>query len=151
MLYSVIAILAVFLMATLFGFTWRPYPHSVGLAVRITNPPTLVPEIEGRIVLSIHCPNPSATSTDQPLLWLNSHSVPWSELAGILRAELSRLAHRVVYVAGEGCLSFEDVVRVIDAARGVWGGVPVVLLTPNGRSRLRTANKATQSTRVIHC
>ena len=44
--------------------------------------------------------------------------------------ERSRRVHPVVYLDGDGELDYQDLVKVIDAARDSWYGVEVVLLTP---------------------
>jgi len=130
LLYGSIGLLIVVPMVMIFGWMWGLYPHSVGLEVRIALPATLIADVEGRLMLTVQCPNSDTPSSNDPELRLNSRLVSTDDLRGALRAELSRRAHRVVYVQGEGCLKVEDVVRVIDIARDAWYGVPVVLMTP---------------------
>ncbi len=121
----------------IFGWMWGLYPHSVGLEVRIALPATLIADVEGRIILTVQCPKSGTPSSNEPEIRLNSRHVSKSDLRGALKAELSRRAHRVVYVRGEGCLNVEDVVGVIDIARDAWYGVPVVLMTPGLEKSLR--------------
>jgi len=130
LLYASIGLLIVVPMVMIFGWMWGVYPHSVGLEVRIALPATLIADVEGRIILTVQCPKSGTPSSNEPELRLNSRPVSWGDLRGALRAELSRRAHRVVYLNGEGCLNVGDVVRVIDIARDAWYGVPVVLMTP---------------------
>jgi hypothetical protein len=42
-------------------------------------------------------------------------------------------------VEGDSTLDFEDIIRVVDIARGAWPGVPVVLLTPALKRQLNAA------------
>jgi hypothetical protein len=117
-------------MAMMVGSMLGSYPHSVGLEVRIAIPATLIADIEGRIILAVQCAKGRTPVPSEPELRLNSRPVSRGDLRAALRAELSRRAHRVIYVHGEGCLNVGDVLRVIDTARDAWYGVPVVLLTP---------------------
>jgi biopolymer transport protein ExbD len=120
-------------MVMIFGWMWGSYPHSVGLEVRIALPSTLTADLEERIILTVQSP----PFSNEPELRLNSRPVSRGDLRAALRAELSRRAHRVVYVQGEPCLSVGDVVRVIDIARDAWYGVPVVLMTPELEKSLK--------------
>ena len=119
------------------GWMFGLYPHSVGLEVRLAKPATLVADVEGRIIVSVHCPKGTTSPVGEAEVRLNSRSVSSRDLRAVLRAELSRRAHRVVYVEGEDCLTVGDIVRVIDTARDAWYGVPVVLLTPKLKKSLQ--------------
>jgi hypothetical protein len=114
----------------MFGRMFGLYTHSVGLAVRITPPQTLIANVEGRLILTIQCPKSGSPSADEPELRLNSRLVSRGDLRDRLKAEFSRRGHRVLYVQGEGCLAVSDVFQVIDSARDAWYGVPIVLMTP---------------------
>lgn len=135
LLYGFILLLIVVPAANLYPLmvgAW-PWGRSIGLPVRITNPPRLLADLpEERVIVSVK----RAAAEPEPELRLNSKWTSLAGLGGALRAELSRRANRVVYVDGEKDLSFADVARVVEIARDAWPGVPVVLLTPRLRRTL---------------
>jgi hypothetical protein len=104
-------------------------PHLVGLPARITPPPSLTLALEGRLVLTVHC------GDGQPVYELNSRPLTETGLRDPLREELSRRAHRVLYIKGDVSCQVGDVVQMISVARDVWFGLPVVLLTPKLEAR----------------
>lgn len=53
----------------------------------------------------------------EPKLFVNSTEVTWGDLSRVLKEELSRRREWVVYVAGDDCLPWVNVVGVIDIAR----------------------------------
>lgn len=127
LLLLVIPIVIIFAMA--WGY-WPPF-QSVGLEVRIESPAIPMDEFqEDRVVVSVRCAQGRTVAASGPKLFLNSRPVGWNHLGNALRVELSRRPDPVVYVEGESGLTFADIVRVVDIARGAWYGVPVVLVTP---------------------
>ena len=112
------------------------YP-SFGLEVRINKPATIMADAdEELLIVTVRC---------HADIQLNSQPVSWGGLGDALCRKLSRRGSRVVYVEGnDNLMSFGDIVRVIDIARGAWPGVPVVLLTPALKRQLnaeRTTRK----------
>jgi hypothetical protein len=99
-------------------------PDLVGLPARITPPPSLTVALEGRLVLTVRC------GEGKPVYELNSRPLTEAGLRGRLRDELSRRAHRVLYIKGDVSCQVGDVVHMISVARDVWFGLPIVLLTP---------------------
>jgi len=130
-LYAVTLLVVAIPMAMINQTAFRFYPHSVGFNLRITNPASLMADHEGRLFLTVKCAKEPTFPANELEFHLNSRLVSSVDLGVAVRAELSRRAHRVVYLEGDGCLQLGDIVRVIDIVRDAWYGVPVVLLTPN--------------------
>lgn len=53
-----------------------------------------------------------------PNLYVNSRLVAWEDFDRVLKQELSRRQEWVVYVGGDDMVAWQDVVNLIDAARG---------------------------------
>ena len=128
LLYSGVLLLlaipaAVFYVA-LFGYGSR------GLTVRITMPSNRVSEHEDSCVVVSVRRSSGSTLANEPELRVGCASVSWIDLRQYLKTALIRRADRIVFVEGDGSLEVADIVRVVDIARGVWPGIPVVLLTP---------------------
>jgi|SRR5579872_36055 len=62
----------------------------------------------------------------EPDLYLNDKPLAWVDLERVLREKLSMRREWVVYVRGDDSLSFMEVARVIDAARGLRARVVLV-------------------------
>jgi len=113
---------ALFYLA-LFGY------GSKGLEARITEPPPGGVRQQSCLVVSVLPPRTGSTTSDLEV-HLNSKPVSWTYLRQNLEQKLNRRTGWTVLVEGDGSLDFGDVVRVIDIARGVRPGIPVVLVTP---------------------
>ena len=80
----------------------------------------------------------SVTDTNgsgQPVLYVNSKETSWDELGNTLRSQLEVRPHWIVYVEGEDDASWQDVVKVIDVARGLHSEVVLLTAAPNTHSR----------------
>ena len=65
-------------------------------------------------------------------LYVNSSPVAWHDLASVLKHELSGRREWNVYVDGDDCVAWANVVDVMDIARG--NGAKVFLVPqPNGK------------------
>ena len=54
----------------------------------------------------------------RPNLYVNSKPVAWEDFDHVLKQELSRRRVWVVYIGGDDTVAWQDVVRLIDVARG---------------------------------
>ena len=79
------------------------------------------------IVVSVIATNESS----RPVLYVNSKETSWEELGSTLRSQLEVRPHWIVYVEGEDGASWQDVVNVIDVARGLHAEVVLLTVTPN--------------------
>jgi biopolymer transport protein ExbD len=143
LLYSAIVLLILIPMVLISDAGLGHYP-SFGLAVRVNKPATIMADAdEDLLIVTVRCHECIAGPPSERDIQLNSRPVSWGDLSDALRAKLSRRGSRVVYVEGDdNLMSFGDIVRVIDIARGAWPGVPVVLLTPVLKRQLN-AERAT--------
>jgi hypothetical protein len=89
------------------------------------------------VLVKVECPNDKTPPAGERGLRMNDRPVSKDDLRASLRAELSRQARPVVYVDGDPCLTFGNVVEVIGLARDAWYGVPIVLVTPGLMNTLK--------------
>ena len=140
--YNTIVLLILIPMALIWDAGYGHYP-SFGLDVRVNRPATIMADAdEELLIVTARCHECVPGAITKADLLLNSRPVSWGDLGDGLRTKLSRRGSRVVYVEGDANLDLEDIVRVIDIARGAWPGVPVVLLTPALKRQLN-AERAT--------
>ena len=145
LLYSAIVLLILIPMVLISDAGLGHYP-SFGLEVRINKPSTIMADAEDEpVIVTVRRHGCIAGPYSERDIQLNSRPVTWGGLGDALRTKLSRRGSRIVYVESDDKLmSFGDIVRVIDIARGAWPGVPVVLLTPALKKQLnaeRTTRK----------
>ena len=142
LLYSAIVLLILIPMVLISDAGWGHYP-SFGLEVRINKRATIMADADELVIVNVRCHACIAGPSTERDIQLNSQPVTWGRLGDALRTKLSRRGSRIVYLEGDDKLmSFGDIVRVIDIARGAWPGVPVVLLTPALKRQLN-AERAT--------
>ena len=72
----------------------------------------------------------------EPGLYMNSKVVAWDDLAGALKQELSGRREWAVYVEGDDCVAWAQVVNMIDIARS--DGTKVFLLPQPDRKPCKT-------------
>lgn len=123
----VFAILAILMMMLTAAFR----PTQIGLWVHLLKPGAVPAKpdawTEPLIVLIT-----DAGPGQEPGLFINSKVVAWEDIATALKHELSGRREWTVYVQGDDCLPWADVVSVIDIARG--DGAKVFLVPhPNGK------------------
>jgi biopolymer transport protein ExbD len=136
LLYCVTLLLLVVPAVMVFGQAWGLYPHSVGVKVHIAPPESFMGDQQAPVIVTVHCAKEGGFGRGEPEFRLSSQPVSPEDLRATLREQLSRHPHPVVYVEADGCLTLDDVMRVVDIARDAWYGVPVVLLTPKTRKML---------------
>jgi hypothetical protein len=92
-------------------------PRREGLRVRLLNhgaaPQRSDAWTEPLVVLAT-----GAGPGHRPNLYVNSKLVAWEDFARVLKQELSRRREWVVYAGGENTVAWQDVVNLIDVARG---------------------------------
>lgn len=123
----VFAILAI-LMMMLTGAFQRT---SIGLWVHVLKPgavPANPDTWTGPVMVLVTDAGPG----QEPGLFINSAVVPWGDFANALKHELSGRREWIVYVEGDDCVAWQNIVSVIDVARGD-GAKAVLVPQRNGR------------------
>lgn len=118
----------------LFGLLLGPR-ISTGLPVHLlrigASEKDLAEHISSPIVVSVVGESPSGMSA----VYVNSKETPWNELGNTLRNQLKVRPRWIVYVEGEDDASWQDVVNVIDVARGLHAEVVLLTVAPNMDSK----------------
>ncbi len=103
----------------------------------------LVVVVPDRRAFDLVLPDPSGTSTgpasivltvaEGPRYSLNGQQLPAGNLESALREAFRDRRERILFVEGERTLSYQNVVRAFDAARGA--GVSVTAIVPGAKAR----------------
>jgi biopolymer transport protein ExbD len=127
----VFAILAILMMMLTGAFQRMP----IGLWVHVLKPGAVAAKpdawTEPVIVLVT-----DAGPGQEPGLSINSKVVAWDDLASALKRELSGRREWTVYVEGDDCVAWANVVNVIDVARS--DGAKVFLVPQPNRKPCKT-------------
>jgi len=126
------ALIAVPVLAILLLFMLILGPRiSTGLPVHLlrigASEKDLAEHISSPIVVSVVGESPSGMSA----VYVNSKEAPWNELGNTLRNQLKVRPRWIVYVEGEDGAAWQDVVNVIDVARGLHAEVVLLTAAPN--------------------
>jgi biopolymer transport protein ExbD len=101
-------------------------PHGLEALVPQPPPPNSKPQEDNRTVVVQVLQQPNG---QKPLLKINQDEVSWNDLATRLTDIFKTRAERVMFVRGDDDVEFQDVAKVIDAAKGTQVIDKVGLLT----------------------
>lgn len=123
-IYALIAIVMMLIPA---AFVSTPQGLSVRLLKRGATPQKSDAWTEPLVVMAM-----GTGPGQRPSLYVNSKLVAWKDFDHVLKQELGRRREWVVYVGGDDTVAWQDIVSLIDVARG--DQATVYLITGNTKS-----------------